>query len=100
MLVDLSGLTHTAYDLACVLRGGEHADEDCDEGEHECPPGCIDCHDIHAGFTTTTPPLITFVLEPVRAEPPAVLPPPPYTRSEPLAPGKSALYRPPRLRSI
>ncbi len=96
MLVDLSGLTHTAFDLACVLGGGEHLEEDCDDDEHECPPGCIDCHDVHVGFTTTTPPRVSFALEPMRAELAIVLPPPPYTRSEPLAPDQATLYRPPR----
>ncbi|MET0287578.1 MAG: hypothetical protein ABW352_24030 [Polyangiales bacterium] len=100
MLVDLSGLTHTAFDLACVLGGGEHMDADCDdESGHECPPGCIDCHDFHAGCTITTPPAITFALEPLRRERPVALPPPPYTRSEPLAPDQSTLYRPPRLQA-
>jgi hypothetical protein len=99
MLADLSGLTHTAFDLACVLTGGEHVDGDCEDGEpdHECPPGCIDCHCWHAGLTTTAPPVITFALAPASLPPAlAPVPPAPYNRTQPKAPDHSTLYRPPR----
>jgi hypothetical protein len=87
-LVDLSGLTHAALDIV----GSEHAD-DCEE--HECPPGCANCHCWHAGLAA--PPLARQEapqLMPALAT--ASLPPPAYDRTQPQAPDTCALYRPPR----
>jgi hypothetical protein len=86
--VDLSGLAHTALDVASI----EHTD-DCED--HECPPGCANCHCWHAGLAA--PPLASSDaprLVPTRIR--ADLPPPAYDRAQPQAPDTSALYRPPR----
>jgi hypothetical protein len=99
VLADLSGLAHTALDLT----GSAHEayGEDCDGGgqDHECPPGCPNCHAGHAGLAS--PPLAReVVLEPAPALARVELPPPAYDRTQPRAPDQSALYRPPRALAV
>lgn len=50
--VEFSGLPHAVMDGVEAFAGHEqHAGDDCgDEGGHECPPGCPDCHCWQAGL--------------------------------------------------
>jgi hypothetical protein len=51
---EVSGAAHAALDLASSLswlEHGEHAGDDDDD--HECPPGCMNCHCAHAALTAS-----------------------------------------------
>ncbi|HEY6881772.1 MAG TPA: hypothetical protein VI299_27280 [Polyangiales bacterium] len=93
MLAELSGLGHIALDAMTAEVVGA---DDCQDGDHdhECPPGCTNCHCWHAGLAG---PQLSAAIAPSRAvQLAAGAPPPAYARTQPNAPDQAALYRPPR----
>ncbi len=94
--LQLSGAMHLLGDvveLAFAIDPHEGHDDDCDDGDRDCPPGCPSCHTAHAGSAPIAPAMELRVTAAVIM---SHLPAPAGTGDGPLAPAPRTLERPPR----
>ena len=60
-LFQLSGAAHIAGDVVEYIRYGDHvveAEEEEDNPNHDCPPGCPTCHHVHYSWASLPPTLL------------------------------------------
>jgi hypothetical protein len=94
--VQLSGAAHFASDFVEVLATGHHHDvggTDENDPDHDCPPGCPNCHHAHpsgASLPASAAPTIACPLADGRAAEPL------GADGAPPGPQLPSIYRPPR----
>lgn len=94
LTLEFSGALHLALDGYEALRGGEHRQDDCgDPQDHECAPGCPNCHCWHAGLPFTPSEQERRAL---LASAPSEEPGLPYLVNAPQGADLDGIYRPPR----
>jgi hypothetical protein len=91
---ELSGVVHAAVDVAAALSEREHAENDCEQEGHECPPGCPGCHCPNNAVAWTAP--VFPGLRELRIPRPAAALRPSGTLP-PREADTAGLYRPPKL---
>lgn len=92
----LSAVGHFVGDLVQVLVVGHHqhdVDDDEDDPAHQCPPGCPNCHHVHASSASLPPAAVatSLLLAPEASVPGGVV----DDDAQP-APPLPSVYRPPR----
>jgi hypothetical protein len=95
--LELSGLAHAGADAYQAAAGFAQHDQDCDDEEagHECPPGCPNCHCVHAALVLAQPRCGETQLEalPPREQASGGVP---STDRVPAPQDPDSIYRPPR----